>query len=64
MAEYGAIRPDELVSFKEMERRFGLSEGALRAYRRDGLKVYYVGRLGYVYGQEFIDFVRSSERER
>jgi hypothetical protein len=57
----GVICPDELYSLKAFTRRLGIREATLRSARRAGLRVYYVHKHAYIYGRDWIDYVRSSK---
>jgi hypothetical protein len=56
----GTINPDELYTFEAFKRRLGVREGTIRAARRAGLRVHYVHRMGYIYGRDWIDYVRQA----
>lgn len=56
----GVIAPDELYTLKAFARRLGIKASTLRSARRAGLKVYYVHKHAYVYGRDWIDYVRQS----
>jgi hypothetical protein len=57
---FGVINPDELYTLKEFTRRLGIRSATIRAARRMGLRVYYVHKHAYVYGRDWIDYVRAS----
>lgn len=57
----GVINPEELYTLKAFTRRLGIREATLRSARRAGLRVYYVHKHGYIYGRDWIDYVRSSK---
>jgi hypothetical protein len=58
----GVVHPDELYTLSEIKQRLGIRDATLRAARRAGLRVYYAHKNGYVYGRDWIDYVRSSKR--
>ena len=60
----GVINPEELYTLDAFKRRLGVREATLRAARRAGLQVYYVHKHAYIYGRDWIDYVRNSERRR
>lgn len=54
----GEIRPEVLYRLDEIKRRSGLGAWAFRQARRNGLNVLYLGGRAFVFGQDFIDYVR------
>ena len=56
----GVIVPDELYTLKAFTERLGIRASTLRSARRAGLRVYYVHKHAYVYGRDWIDYVRNS----
>lgn len=58
----GVISPDELYTLDAFKRRVGITESTLRSARRAGLKVSYVHKRAYVYGGDWIEYVRQSQR--
>lgn len=60
----GEIKADSLYTLPEIQARLGVRRAAWRQMRRDGLAVRYVGRRGYVRGQDVIDFVASRPVDR
>jgi hypothetical protein len=57
----GVINPEELYTLKTFTHRLGIKASTLRSARRAGLQVYYVHKHGYIYGRDWIDYVRSSK---
>ena len=57
--ELGVIHPDQLYTLTAFTRQLGIRAATLRSARRAGLKVYYVHKHGYVYGRDWIDYVRG-----
>jgi len=53
----GVIKPDEFYTLDELKRRLRFRDAALRAARRQGLRVYRVHGRGFVLGQDWIDYV-------
>lgn len=60
----GVINPEELYTLDAFKRRLGVREATLRAARRAGLRVYYVHKHAYIYGRDWIDYVRNSKNRR
>ena len=60
----GVINPDELYTLKAFTERLGIRASTLRAARRAGLQVYYVHKHAYVYGRDWIEYVRNSQANR
>jgi hypothetical protein len=60
----GVINPGELYTLKAFTRRLGISAATVRAARRAGLRVYYVHKLAYVHGRDWIDYVLASPERR
>jgi len=58
---FGVINPDELYTLQSFMQRIGVRDSTVRAARRAGLKVHYVHKHGYVYGRDWIDYVRNSK---
>ena len=58
----GVINPEELYTLDAFKRRLGVRDATLRAARRAGLRVYYVHKHAYIYGRDWIDYVRDSHR--
>lgn len=59
-ATIGEITPDALYTFTEIKRRCGIGGDALRRWRKDGLRVRYFGRHGYVRGEDIIAFIEAN----
>ncbi len=57
----GVINPEELYTLKAFTQRLGIRASTLRSARRAGLQVYYVHKHAYVYGRDWIDYVRNSK---
>ena len=51
------IRADEIYPLRELMRRLGWKEAALRRARRDGLRIRRYGNLFYVLGSDAVDFL-------
>lgn len=60
----GVINPDELYTLRAFKQRLGVSDATLRAARRAGLRVTYLHKQGFVYGQDWIDYVLNPDRSR
>jgi hypothetical protein len=58
----GVIKPEELYTLNAFKRRLGVREATLRSARRAGLRVYYVHKHAYIYGGDWIDYVRNSKQ--
>jgi hypothetical protein len=58
----GVIRSDELYTLSEFKLRLKVTDATLRSARRAGLGVYYVHRHGYIFGDDWFDYVRSAGR--
>lgn len=58
---YGIINPDELYTLNAFTQRLGIRASTLRSARRAGLQVYYVHKHAYIYGRDWIEYVRSSK---
>ena len=56
----GVITPEELYTLKAFTQRLGIRASTLRSARRAGLRVYYVHKHAYIYGRDWIDYVRNS----
>ena len=52
----GAVRSDEVLSLRELQRRFGWREHALRQARLAGLRMIPFGREKYVLGANLLAF--------
>lgn len=55
----GVISPDELYTLDAFKRRLGISEATLRSARRAGLKVSHVHNRAFIYGGDWIAYVRQ-----
>lgn len=61
----GVIERDAIYTLRELKRRAGMGDWALRQARRRGLNVIYVGGRGYVRGSDFQAYLDTfSTRER
>jgi len=56
----GVVDPRILYTLDAFKRRLGIKDSTLRAARRAGLQVYYMHGRGYILGQEWVRYVRSS----
>jgi hypothetical protein len=52
----GSVRADEVLSLRELQRRFGWREHALRQARMAGLRMIPFGREKYVLGADLLAF--------
>jgi hypothetical protein len=57
----GLVEPGCVYTLDEIKSRMKLGTAALRAARRAGLKVRYIGRRGYVMGSDIIRFIEQSD---
>jgi len=55
----GSVRADEVLSQRELQRRFGWQEHSLRQARLAGLRTVQFGRERYVIGADVLDFFRK-----
>ena len=55
----GFVEPEKLYTLKAFKQRLGITDSTLRAARRNGFKVQIVHKQGYIYGQDWIDYVRN-----
>jgi len=55
----GVIHPAELYTLEAIKHRLGIRDSTLRAARRAGLRVHYKHGRGFVYGGDWIAYVRS-----
>lgn len=53
------LREDEIVPLPELAKRLGLGPSALRAARRQGLKVRRIGRRKFILGRDLVAFLES-----
>lgn len=56
------IASDRIYSLQDFKRVTGWESGAIRAARHQGLKIYYQGRRAFIYGGDFLEFLRSSAK--
>jgi len=61
---FGVINPEELYTLKAFTKRLGIRASTLRSARRAGLRVYYVHKHAYIYGRDWIEYVRNSAERR
>ena len=54
-----AIREDEIIPLPELAKRLGLGQSAMRAARRQGLKVRRIGRRKFILGRDLVAFLES-----
>ena len=55
----GAVVEGAIYTIEEFKARVGWSEQAFRTARHSGLKVHRRGRNGFVYGGDFLEWVRG-----
>jgi hypothetical protein len=53
------VREDEIVPLPELAKRLGLGQSAVRAARRQGLKVRRIGRRKFILGRDLVAFLES-----
>ncbi len=56
----GEIDPEKLYSLETFKRVSGMKDWALRSARKAGLKMKRIGNRKFVKGQDFIDFLDST----
>jgi hypothetical protein len=56
----GPIEAHVLYPLEDFKPRSGFGSSAMRAARRDGLKVIYAGGRGYVLGRDFIEWLQKN----
>jgi hypothetical protein len=56
------IHPDVLYRLDEIKKRAGLGSWAMRAARRNGLRVIYRNARGWVLGRDFIEYMMQPEQ--
>ncbi len=54
-----ALHENEIVPLPELAKRLGLGPSALRAARRQGLKVRRIGRRKFILGRDLVAFLES-----
>ena len=59
-AEQGVIHGDAAYSLEAFMDRLDVGETWLRSRRREGLRVCYVGKRGFIVGEDFLEFLISS----
>lgn len=57
----GEIEPDKLYTLDAFKKASGLKDWALRTARKAGLKMHQAGNRKFVKGQDFIDYLESSD---
>lgn len=62
-ASRGIIDPKKFYRFPEFSETSGVGKAGLRTARREGLKVKYIGRHGWILGQWWIDYVESNGKD-
>lgn len=55
----GRISADQILTLEAVRQELGLGSAALREARRKGLKIRRIGRRGYVFGADLIEFIRA-----
>lgn len=53
------VEPQKLYSLSGFKKLLGITDSTLRAARRNGLIVHYAHKHGYVFGADWIEYVRS-----
>ncbi len=56
----GEIRPESLYTLQRAKIVLGWGDVAMRTARRAGLPILYLGRGGFVRGQDIIDYVNGN----
>lgn len=60
----GEIHANVLYRLEEIQKRANFGSMAMRTARHKGLPVLYMGGCGFVYGEDFIKFVREHAERR
>ena len=60
--DFGVIEPQVLYSFRALQNRIGISQAAIRSARKQGLRVFYAHKQGFVLGKDWIDYVTDRLR--
>lgn len=60
--EMTTVQPESLYPLSVLKGVTGWGDASLRIARRNGLRVHYVGRQGFVKGSEFIKYVEQVSR--
>jgi len=60
----GVISPRELYTLEEIKRRTGWGDTALRQARKRGLVVWYCGSRAFLWGRDFIDFIKADGKTK
>ena len=58
----GVINPDELYTLRAFKKRLGVSDATLRSARRNGLRVTYIHKQGFIHGRDWIEYVLASSQ--
>lgn len=61
--DQGVIRPDHLYTFAAFQKTTGIGKAGIREARKNGLRVRYLGRQGYILGSDIIAHVMEAGRE-
>lgn len=59
----GVIEPHILYRLEEAKQRLGWGAHSMRQARRNGLKVRYAGRRGYLLGRDVIEYIERTGRD-
>lgn len=59
----GRISADEIWTLDAVKAHLGLGATAIRQARRQGLRVKYIGRRGYILGADLITYLRETARD-
>ena len=59
-AEHGVVYGDAAYSLEAFMDRLDVGETWLRSRRREGLRVCYVGKRGFIVGEDFLEFLIRS----
>ena len=60
----GMISASEAYTLNEFRRRMGLTQAAMRAMRRKGMKVNRVGKRGFVDGRDAIEWLKTQGEKK
>jgi hypothetical protein len=64
MAKQGSISPTELYTLDYIKEVSGLGDAAMRNARRRGLRVHRTGGRAFIYGADFIGYIRTVADDR
>jgi hypothetical protein len=56
----GIIEAGACYTLQEFQSRTGIKRAGLRRLRRDGFPVRYCGKLAFIVGADFLDFLRQN----